>query len=321
MGMLGIEKRRQREHVKQVNLQQIAFKEDQHQMELDQHLKDKAQVQDLVTKIMQEDEMEYRAQKQKQEDAHRQMSQFLQDQKARCIQAEMENMEENMKIERFQREKDRMEESIAARKVAAQREKERVVATILNKLEKESKHAKAIEQLRNNLHEEEVEAEYRCREHAQAMKRLNERDNMNKIYVEQMGEKERQAEKMRQEEDEFRKNLLDKFARDDHIELISEQKRRMKIEEHKREAQRLIEVRRAIDAQQRAEERAREEQFRQEELRRQAVIEEERRRILQEEAPDLFEFLPKGSLDRAEDLALLFPDGQAFERTAGVFAS
>merc|ERR1712137_40197 len=184
-----------------------------------------------------------------------------------------------------------------------------------------NKHAKAIEQLRNNLHEEEIEAEHRCREDAQSLKRLNIRDNIKKIYVEQMTEKARQAEKARQEEEEFRKNLLEKFAREDHIELISEQKRRMKIEEHKREAQRLIEVRRAIDAQQRAEERAKEEQLCQEELRRQAVIEEERRRILQEEAPDLFEFLPKGSLDRAEDLALLFPDGQAFERTAGVFAS
>lgn len=319
--MLGIEKRRQREHVKQVNLQQIAFKEDQRQVELDEHLKDKVLVQDIVTKIMQEDEMEFRAQKQKQEEAHRQMSQFLQDQKARCKKAEMENIEENRKIEHFQREKDRKEELSAARKVAAQREKERVAATIISKLEKESRAAKAIEQLRNSLHEEEVEADYRCRENAQAMKRLSNRERMNKIYVEQMAEKARQTEKRQQEEDEFRKNLMEKFAKDDHIELISEQKRRMKIEEHKREAQRLIEVRRAIDEQQRAEEWAKEEQFRQEELRRQVVIEEERRRILQEEAPDLFEFLPKGSLDRHADLALLFPDGQALKHMTGVFAS
>ena len=47
---------------------------------------------------------------------------------------------------------------------------------------------------------------------------------------------------MEAEEAVFRAQLMKKFAEDDRIELLNDQKKRMKCQEHKREVERLIEV-------------------------------------------------------------------------------
>ena len=57
-----------------------------------------------------------------------------------------------------------------------------------------------------------------------------------------MKERKRLAELA--EEEEYRRQLMAKFAEDDHIELMNAQKRRMKQLEHRRAVKKLIEERR-----------------------------------------------------------------------------
>jgi len=58
-------------------------------------------------------------------------------------------------------------------------------------------------------------------------------------------QKER-AEAIRLEDEDFKQCLLERFAQEDRVEQINLQKRRLKIEEHKREAARLVAEKRAV---------------------------------------------------------------------------
>merc|ERR1711879_545921 len=92
------------------------------------------------------------------------------------------------------------------------------------------------------------------------------------------------------------------------IEQMNEHKRRMKVEQHKREAERLVQMRREMYEAAREQERSDEDSLRQEEASRQVVIEAERRRLLQEHAVGLRDFLPKYTLETQEDYDFLYGD-------------
>lgn len=106
------------------------------------------------------------------------------------------------------------------------------------------------------------------------------------------------------EEEEFRRRMMAKFAEDERVEQLSAQRRRMKVLEHKRATERMIEERRVAREQEQAEhvketiaETQRRDAF-------QAAIEEERQRLLREYATQLVDHLPPGTL-RETDVDLL----------------
>merc|ERR1711957_1053872 len=88
-----------------------------------------------------------------------------------------------------------------------------------------------LEQLRNDLHLEELEAEHRRREELVMRKHLEDREEMNSAYVIQMHIKEDRKAKALEEEEKLREALLAKFAEDDRIEQLNEQKRRLKVQD------------------------------------------------------------------------------------------
>lgn len=61
---------------------------------------------------------------------------------------------------------------------------------------------------------------------------------------ESLAEAERRREREREEEMEFRRAMMEKFAADDRIEQMNAQKRRMRVLDHKRAVESLIEERR-----------------------------------------------------------------------------
>jgi len=177
---------------------------------------------------------------------------------------------------------------------------------MLGQMEAKSKEAGDLEQLRNDLHLEELEAESRRREELQVRKRLEDKEEMKNAYLFQMRAKEEKALRAREEEAKIRVELMKKFAEDDRLEQMNEHKRRLKLEQHKREAERLVELRREMYELARQNERENVDQLRDDENTRQVVIEEERQRLLREHAAELRAFLPKHTLENMEDYEMLF---------------
>merc|ERR550514_1901734 len=132
------------------------------------------------------------------------------------------------------------EEAVAAEKKRLEDEKRRVLGEMIGKQMAANKEAEELEQLRNDLHFQELEAEHRRREELQVRKKLEDRVEMMRAYESQMRLKEEKKQMDREEEEKFREQLMAKFAEDDRIEQLNDQKWRRKIQKHKREVERLI---------------------------------------------------------------------------------
>merc|ERR1719359_1411047 len=126
-----------------------------------------------------------------------------------------------------------------------------------------------------------------------------------RAYESQMKLKEEKKQMDREEEERFRAQLMAKFAEDDRIEQLNDSKRRMKIQVHKREVERLIKEKQKMYEAERAKELEDQQKGREEEARRHTIVELERQRLLREHAGDLVDFFPKGVLEHESDIALL----------------
>merc|ERR1719345_174016 len=144
---------------------------------------------------------------------------------------------------------------------------------------------------------------------ADMAKRQLEADEMenlrNELVIQETEERIIIKEEEKAEEDQFRRAMLDKFADDDRLDQLNEQKRRRKQMEHRKEIERLLEVRRAKFDEERANET--EEQVQQEMADgvRMKIIVDERARILAAHAKNLdLKHLPKGVLATDADFAI-----------------
>lgn len=91
-------------------------------------------------------------------------------------------------------------------------------------------------------YQEELEAQQRRKEELDMRKKLEDRVEMLRAYEHSKAVKEERRVKEEAEELAFREKLLKKFAEDDRVELLNEHKKRMKVQVHKREVERLIQV-------------------------------------------------------------------------------
>jgi len=305
---LEIEKAAQRERVKSVNQQQMAQKEALREEAMEEYLKEKDQVEHLVEKIQREDAQEQAARQKKSRETQEQMLDFLEMQKRTQEQMEEEERRENERIENFAREKAHQEEELQHRKLQEMRERERAVLAMISQQESHDRHQKELDQLRNDLRMEELEDEVRRREQEQARKKVENREGLKQAYAQQMNLRDLKRAEEKEEEDKFREQVLAKFADDDRIEQLNDQKRRIKVQEHIREANRLIDIRREKYEAAREAEIASAEVQRREDAERLRIIEEERQRLLKEAACPLRDFLPKGTMECKNDYTLVYHD-------------
>jgi len=306
---LEMEKMKQRERVKTINQQQIAMKEVQRQEAMAEYLDEKDKVAEIVDRIQREDDEESAAKAQKQAESKEMLLRFKVEQAERQDAMEQAEQDENAAIAQYAADKVAREDRLAAEKEAQEKEKERKYMAIVAQAEMKNKEKEELENLRNELHHEEHEAEARRREELQQRKKLEDREEMKRASVMQMEMQELKKAAALDEEERIRGVLLAKFAEDDRLEQMHEHKRRMKLEAHKREAERLLELRRESFETQREAEREYENQNRGEEADRQIIIEEERQKLLREHAIPLRNFLPKGTFATQEDHDFVFNSG------------
>lgn len=299
------EKSKQRLRMKEINQEQIALKEAQREEANQEYIKEKAQVATLVQRIQEEDEMELAAKHMKQKETKAILAQWMAEQQARQQEMIRREKEENDKIEAYAANKRAMEEELAAEKERQEIEKRKVLARMIGAQEASNKEKAELEKLRNDLYQEELEAEHRRREELQMKKRLEDRKEMMNAYAYQMNVKKEKEELEKQEEAAFRDQLMTKFLNDERLEKLNSEKRRIRIQNHKREVERLLQERRKMYEAERNQELEERNQSKLEEEQRQVVIEQERQRLLAVHAHPLKDFLPKGTMERESDLDIV----------------
>merc|ERR1719160_561719 len=99
--------------------------------------------------------------------------------------------EENEKIEEYAEMKRAREAALEAEKAALEEEKKRILNAMIGEQEAKSKQQEELDYLRNELYQEEHEAQLRQREQEAEQKRIQDRAEMLRAYEQQMAMKEK----------------------------------------------------------------------------------------------------------------------------------
>lgn len=102
------------------------------------------------------------------------------------------------------------------------------------------------------------------------------------------------------DERNFKEDQLKLWAERDRIDQMTNEKRRLKLTEHRRDIQELLEERKRRRADEVKQLMQQQSMFEQEEKRRQEIIEEERIKLLKEHVTALLGFLPPGVLRESD---------------------
>lgn len=281
--------------------------EHEHQKELayQSYLEEKAKVDALVTKIRDEDTAENEAVARKKAEAQEWIRGYLDDRREWKVQEQLQVRAEEQAVIEYAHKKRAEQGAWEAKKQAEQDYKDKMCAEIAAEIQRKERERLELEDIRETLALEEEEERLRRKEEGERKKREDDKEAMMAASNEAKMVKAARLAKEKDEELAFRDAMLQKFAEEDRLEQMSAQRRRMKQAEHKKEVERLLEERRKAYEDQRLQEASergieeRAERFRQE------IIERERQRLLQEHLPHLVGHIPKGVLQKEEDLVYM----------------
>merc|ERR1711937_345914 len=250
-------------------MEQVTAREKAKEEAYQQYLKEKKMIDDVVHKIFDEDERQREEERQKKIEVRRFIEEFKEQRRLWNENEKARLNNEADKIKSFEEEQQRRN-------------------------------------LERSANEQEEKAQQSEREEKE--KRMKDRLEIQRQQMCQMKQKSDRKAAVAAEEEAYRQQMMDKFAYDDKIEQMNAHKRRMKQQEHKREVEQLIEKRRAIE--QAKNQRLVEEQEaeKREAAARAQIIEEERQKLLDENAQTLLGFLPKGIMRDTGDVNRLGPE-------------
>uniref|UniRef100_A0A7S0YAH5 Meiosis-specific nuclear structural protein 1 n=1 Tax=Polytomella parva TaxID=51329 RepID=A0A7S0YAH5_9CHLO len=283
---------------------QIEEKKDMIRLAEQEHLRERALVDEIVRRIRDENDAETRLRHRKQEETKAYIEVFLREQEdAKRQQAETMRQEDRKIKEYWQMVSDR-EAQEASRKAERKEAADRMYEKIKKEMEEEARKKAEEEDLINLLHQEELELKRREEDAARKLKAERMKQEMIAANEYQKRLKAEREAARQKEEEEFRVMMMAKFAEDDRIEQMNAQKRRMRVLEHGREVQRLIDDKRRLFEEQRAKEEAELAAQKQEEERKQGLVEEERKKLLAE-LVELQDYLPRGVFRDKADVEYL----------------
>lgn len=296
-----IHKSQLRGKVVAINQQQIIAREEQKLLSLAQATEERKQVEEVVNEIARQDAVEEQTRRRKQDETKAMLKRFMKEQEERQRKMEQDEMDENAAIEAYAESKRAQEARIEAEKRAVEEEKRRIYESMVASATERDKEAEEMEYLRNELYHEELEEQQRRLQELAMRKKMEDRAEMAMACEQQLQMKERKREQQKIEDAAFAKQLMSKFAEDDRIEQLNDQKRRLKVQVHKREVERQIQIRGEMYEAERKSEIDMLAAQRIEEEKRLVVIEKERKRLLMEHAPAYKDYLPKGLFATRED--------------------
>merc|ERR1711937_994721 len=257
-------------------MEQVTAREKAKEEAYQQYLKEKKMIDDVVHKIFDEDERQREEERQKKIEVRRFIEEFKEQHRLWNENEKARLHGEADKIKSSEEEQQRRNLERSAKKheeVSAKLQVQQQLADVLAKVQEEKDQFEAV-QLELYCNEQEEKAQQSEREEKE--KRMKDRLEIQRQQMCQMKQKSERKAAVAAEEEAYRQQMMDKFAYDDKIEQMNAHKRRMKQQEHKREVEQLIE--------------------------------EERKKLLDEHAQTLLGFLPKGIMRDTGDVNRLGPE-------------
>ncbi|XP_055551199.1 meiosis-specific nuclear structural protein 1-like [Wyeomyia smithii] len=273
-------------------------------------LQEKMYLDEICKRIQEEQFEEIQRKMELQQRTRKEMEYF---QEAKEIWQERQKLalaEENERIRRYLESRDAEQEEQNKRKLQSAQTRERLNEKMVAALQADYDQARKREELLQDLYAAELDERQENRiQHdleQQMRRRIEARLGLERQMVEIACQKQTTAE----EERKFKDDQLRLWAERDRIEQMTVEKRRLKLLEHRRAIQELLEDRRRRRADEIKETRQQQLQFEQDEKRRQEIIEEERIKLLKEHVTALLGFLPPGVLRESDREHIPLPKGK-----------
>ena len=276
------EKERQRAHTMRVQQEQIADRENSKSASLAAYLAEKTSVDTQVEQLRILEEKERIDLRSKQAKTREEFMHYsLQQDKLKAEAAAREKAELKA-IEEFAERKRQFEDSLALEKAEKEAARRAIFAQVSDAHAEREKQVEEFQRLRDDLLAEELEAKMRAQEEAKERHRQQAKLELLAAFKEQLAMREAARQEELREQEKFRVRLLEKFAEDDRIEQLNDQRRRMKLLEHRREAERLMAERREQFEQQRKREMEELSKLEDLENAKAEIIAQEKERLLRE---------------------------------------
>jgi hypothetical protein len=271
-------------------------------------LRDKQLVDEVVSRIAQEDDAARQTEAQRKL-ATRDHMNYQMKERAEIRRREHEMRKaEDAAIAAYLAEKDRQEKERAAEAERVRQIKEAIQKQQSAHLAATRAQDEHLQALRTEVQMAEAEEAARLAEENRRRKMVELRQQMQEAYQHAQHVRAERARQEAEEEERFREQMLAKFAADEKLEQMAAAKRRLRQMEHKREVERLLEVRRAQLEAERAAEAEDAARARREEEERQEIVRRERLRMLKEYGAKLVGHLPPGVFLSTEELQVLPED-------------
>jgi hypothetical protein len=215
-------------------------------------LKEKEMVDRVVEAIIAEDNAERLARHTKEAEVKSYIESFIREQEEYKEKRQLENEAENAAIRAYAEQVMGREQALRLAREKDQNTKDAILEKMSAQMAQRQKEADELEALRNELVIQETEERVLQKEKEKMERAVRQRLDiaLANEYQRQLKAIRREEEKL--EEDHFRVAMLEKFAEDDRIDQLNAQKRRQKQIEHRREIERLLELRREKYEQERA---------------------------------------------------------------------
>jgi hypothetical protein len=288
---------RQREVLQgQILERQELLREAQRQAE-----EDKRNVDEIVRRINEEDEADMKAKRERQEATAKLVKQYERQRLEELARRKAAEKAEEERILKYNMDMAARNEGVAAKKLAKKDEEDRILQRIVEEAAKKRAAEEEFNTLRDMLWEEELEAKKRADEENRIRKAREMKKDMMDANSRMMLAKAESRRKEAEEEARMVQLMKKKFAEDEARERLEEEKlRNIKlhhmtlIEEQRRDRKNMYDLQKEKEAQevQLAIER--------EEYRRK-VIQEARKRLLEEHAAKLKGYMPDGVFMNKEE--------------------
>jgi hypothetical protein len=258
-------------------------------------------VNDIVERINAEDEAAYRLRKDKQAATADMVRKFEEQRKREREAAALAAREEEERIASYNQALEARGLGVAAKKQAKKEEEDRILAQIVEETERKRKEQEEFDYLRDMLWEEELEAKRTSDARTKELKQKYMREEMMDANARMMVAKEELRKNEAVNEARLVSMMRQKFAQDEAREREQEEVRRSHKMVHMDAIAHQREERKYMYEKEREQEAAmREENARREDYRKQ-VIQEARKRLLDEHASKLSGYVPNKAFETKDE--------------------
>ncbi|KAG4098364.1 hypothetical protein H8356DRAFT_1672890 [Neocallimastix lanati (nom. inval.)] len=283
---------------------QLMEQEQRKIQESQQLSKDKELIDSIVKKVLDEDEKKKQYEIEKRKEFQKEIEEYLQSKQLKKEEEEYILKKEEESINEYNKKKQERKGQFDELKRIRENNKNIIYQKLADEIERNEKEKEMVNQIRIELYQEKQAEREQQEADSLFEKKIRQRIELIEAFQKQILYKKQKLQEEQENEEIYKKQIAKQAEEYKKLELMNEQKRRMKQLEYAKEMERLIKERDQYLENKKKEEEEESRKLDELEKLRLEVVEAERQRLLKEHATQLVGYLPKGVIRDENDLKL-----------------